>query len=156
VSVRTGSSGSGAASISLVVRRVIAASPAFLFDAWTRPELLIQWWGPKGVTCPEAQVDLRAGGTLRIANRFPDGRVRWIHGTFERVEAPHLLVYSWQLDDAPVRVERVTVRFEPRGTGCEVIVVHERIADARTRDQHQAGWAACLDGLERLVATGGH
>jgi len=43
----------------------------------------------------------------------------------------------------------VTVRFEPKGDGTEVIVVHERIADEATRDDHEKGWAGCLDGLER-------
>jgi uncharacterized protein YndB with AHSA1/START domain len=152
--VHSTADGEGSASVSLVVRRVIAASPDVLFDAWTRPELLVRWWGPQGVTCPEAHVDLRPGGALRIANRFTDGRIRWIHGVFERVERPRLLVYSWGMDVQSVHVERVTVRFEPREAACEVIVVHERIPDARTRDEHHAGWDGCLDGLVRLVAGG--
>jgi uncharacterized protein YndB with AHSA1/START domain len=141
------------AGLTLEVRRTIAATAQFLFDAWTQPALLVQWWGPAGVTCPEAQVDLRVGGVLRIANRFPDGRIVWIHGVFERVEPPSLLAYSWRLgqEDA-ASSERVTVRFEPRGDCCEVIVVHERVVDAAARAQHEAGWTGCLDGLQRLVA----
>jgi uncharacterized protein YndB with AHSA1/START domain len=148
----SGAGDPGGATIVLVVRRLIEASPGFLFDAWTQPALLVRWWGPTGMSCPEAEVDLRPGGQFRIANRFPDGRIRWIHGSFERVERPRLLVYSWQFDGAPIPPERVTVRFEPRGTACEVVVVHERIADSATGDQHQAGWDGCLDGLERLAA----
>jgi uncharacterized protein YndB with AHSA1/START domain len=61
--------------LSLIVRRTIAATPARLFDAWTTPELLTQWWGPANVTCPAAEVDLRVGGQYRIANQMPDGSV---------------------------------------------------------------------------------
>lgn len=48
--------------------------------------------------------------------------------------------------------ERVTVRFEPRDSATEVIVLHERIADDATRNRHAHGWAGCLDGLEAFVA----
>lgn len=50
---------------------------------------------------------------------------------------------------------RVTVRFEPRPEGAEVVVVHERIADEATRDSHQAGWQGCLEGLEALAEAAG-
>jgi uncharacterized protein YndB with AHSA1/START domain len=140
-----------AADITLVVRRTIAASPAFLFDAWTQPQQLVDWWGPAGVTCPHAEVDLRPGGALRIANLLPDGRTVWITGKFEKIDRPKLLVYSWQLGEQE-HVERVTVRFEPRGDACELIVTHERIVDATSRDQHETGWKGCLDGLERHIS----
>ncbi len=132
----------------LRVRRVIAARPEQLFDAWTRPELLQQWWGPPGVQCIAAEVDLRAGGAYRIGNELPDGRILWIHGEFELVEPPHRLVYSWRLGDEPV--SRVTVRFaaiEERST--EVVIHHERIHSAAARDEHEDGWIGCLDGLAR-------
>ena len=47
----------------VVVRRVIGASRERVFRNWTEPEQLRRWWGPGGFTCPDAQVDLRTGGT---------------------------------------------------------------------------------------------
>src|SRR5262249_36942533 len=47
--------------IVLVVRRTIRASAERIFDAWTRPEHLLVWWGPRPVTCSGADVDLRVG-----------------------------------------------------------------------------------------------
>jgi len=41
----------------------------------------------------------------------------------------------------------VTVRFEPRGSATEVIVLHERIADEATSADHEHGWNGCLDNL---------
>jgi uncharacterized protein YndB with AHSA1/START domain len=131
----------------LVVRRTIRATPEALFAAWTQPAQLMKWWGPAGVDCVDAQVDLRVGGAYRIANRFPDGRVVWISGEFESIDPPHALVYSWQLEPAANAAERVTVRFEARGDATEVVIHHERIADPAARRGHEAGWVGCLDGL---------
>jgi uncharacterized protein YndB with AHSA1/START domain len=104
------------------------------------------------VTCSEARVDLRTGGRYRIGNRMPDGNILWIRGVFEVIEPPHLLVYTWQVEPAVGPAERVTVQFEKRDAGTEVIVTHERIVDAAMRDRHQAGWQGCLDSLEGYLA----
>jgi uncharacterized protein YndB with AHSA1/START domain len=130
----------------LVVRKTIRATPERLFDAWTRPAQLKHWWGPQDVECVDAHVDLRIGGEYRIANRFPDGRVVWITGEFERIEPPNTLVYTWRVEPQ-TESEHVTVRFERRGGSTEVVVIHERIGDERTRDVHERGWCDCLDGL---------
>lgn len=139
----------------LVVRRAIRAARERVFALWTDPREIVQWWGPPGVTCPEAHVDLRPGGEYRIANRFADGRLVWIRGRFEVVDPPQRLVYTWQVGDAPApgaAIERVTVHFESAGAGStEVIVTHERIPNEETRRGHAAGWDGCLDGLERFV-----
>jgi uncharacterized protein YndB with AHSA1/START domain len=131
----------------LVVRRKIHATPEKLFAAWTRPEQLVSWWGPQGVTCPEAQIDLRVGGAYRIGNRFQDGTIVWIAGVFELIEPPHRLVYSWKLESQSGPAERVTVCFERLDAWTEVIVTHERIASEAARTSHERGWSGCLDRL---------
>jgi len=144
-------------SVALVVRRTIKASAARVFDAWTQPRELRRWWGPRPVTCSDAEVDLRVGGVYRIANRLPDGTVVWISGQFEVVDPPQRLVYTWHVEGkSPPALEhsRVTVRFEPRDGGTEVIVVHERIATEETRADHERGWNGCLDNLTALFASG--
>jgi uncharacterized protein YndB with AHSA1/START domain len=139
--------------LSLIVRRTIRAPAERVFAAWTEPAQLQRWWGPAGVVCTGAEVDLRVGGRYRIGNRLPDGSQIWISGEFEQVVPPHRLVYTWRTeDDAPA--ERVTVRFESRDGATEVIVVHERIATAPLRDGHQQGWQGCLDGLVEYADRG--
>jgi uncharacterized protein YndB with AHSA1/START domain len=138
----------------LVVRRRINATPEKLFAAWTQPTLLVQWWGPQGVACPAAEIDLRVGGSYRIANQFPDGRVVWIAGTFELIEPPHRLAYTWKLESQDGPSERVSVCFEAQGAATEVVVTHERIPDETTRKSHERGWIGCLDSLMRYAALG--
>ena len=53
----------------VVVRRVIGAPRERVFRSWTDPEQLRRWWGPGAFTCPDAQVDLRTGGTYRLVDK---------------------------------------------------------------------------------------
>ena len=139
----------------LVVRRVIRATPERLFDAWTDPGQLAQWWGPQGIVCTQAEIDLRPGGSYRIANQLPDGSTLWINGVFESVQRPSQLVFSWQVGGAHANIERVTVSFLGVAQGTEVVVTHERIGDEKTRDGHELGWQGCLEGLFRFVTQNG-
>ena len=141
-----------ASGIALVARRTIRANIERVFDAWTQPEQLRAWWGPRPVTCSDAEVDLRVGGRYRIVNALPDGGSVTIHGEFRLVQPPRKLVYTWRMgegSDAEGESSLVTVSFEPRGNDTEVIVVHEDIPAEPIRESHEQGWRGCLDGLER-------
>jgi uncharacterized protein YndB with AHSA1/START domain len=134
----------------LVVRRLIAANPERVYSAWTTPEHIRRWWRPGPVRCPVAEVDLCVGGRYRIANQLPNGQIIWASGTFEEIDPPRRLVYSWRMGDAAD--SRVVVQFEPRGAETEVIVTHERLA-AATRREHLDGWTGCLAGLAAHLAA---
>jgi uncharacterized protein YndB with AHSA1/START domain len=101
------------AQLALVVRRTIKAPVARVFEAWTQPDQLRRWWGPRPITCSDATVDLRVGGAYRIGNQLPDDSVLWISGEFEVIEPPNRLVYTWHVEGKAERaLERsVTVRF---------------------------------------------
>jgi uncharacterized protein YndB with AHSA1/START domain len=133
--------------VSLEVRRVIRATADRIFEAWTQPAHLTEWWGPRDVTCVEAQIDLRVGGRYRIGNQYPDGRIVWIVGEFEAIKPARELVYTWRLESDSQPPERVRVRFEPHADGTEIILLHERILDPSVRDRHREGWHGCLEGL---------
>ncbi len=138
----------------LETRRVVSAAPKRVFQAWTSPAELMKWWGPEGVQCTAAEINLRVGGQYRIANRLEDGTTLWIEGMYEQIEEPSLLVYSWRIGSEPATDgERVTVRFARHSEGPEVTVRHERIETAALRDDHERGWRACLDGLVRHLGA---
>ena len=144
-------SASGAAA--LVVRRTIKAGAERLFEAWTRPEQLMVWWGPRPVRCAGATIDLRVGGHYRIENELPDGRRLTIEGVFTLVERPSKLAYTWTAHPGGQESELVTVQFDAKGPSLtEVVVIHERITSPLIRDSHQEGWRGCLDGLSRYFS----
>ena len=143
----------GADATRITVRRTIRASAERLFSAWTEPDQLMRWWGPTGVVCIAAEVDLRVGGQYKIANRLPNNEVLWIVGEFELVDPPRELRYGWRVGPAAQSAERVRVRFVPQGSMTEVIVEHEQIPTAEIRDQHQHGWVGCLDGLVTYLSA---
>lgn len=134
----------------LVVRRLLNAEVERVFDAWTDPEQVMKWWGPTGVVCTSAEIDLRVGGSYRIANLRPDGTTLWISGEFEEITPPSLLRYSWRVDELPDSVQRVSVSFQPVGDQTEVTILHEYIP-VPAREMHEQGWVGCLDGLEEYV-----
>ena len=138
--------------ISITIERLIAAPADFLFDAWTRAEHLIEWWGPGPVTCPEAEIDLRIGGEYRIANRMEDGRTLWITGEFLEIDRPNRLVYSWLVMDQDMP-SHVTVTFTETDSGTLVRIVHDRLANRDLAEMHERGWMGCLEGLAGYAPT---
>jgi uncharacterized protein YndB with AHSA1/START domain len=138
--------------IVLVVRRTIRASAERIFEAWTRPDHLRAWWGPRPVTCSGAAVDLRVGGRYSITNALPDGSTVTIEGEFREIERPRKLVYTWRMgrgEESSV----VTVRFEERGEVTEVVIVHENVPGTAAQESHDKGWNGCLDGLAVFLAA---
>ncbi len=131
----------------LRMQKLIPATPERVFRAWTNPEELVNWWGPVGVRCVSAEVDLRQGGQYSIANELPDGAILWIRGEFETVEEPTLLIYTWVVETTEAETERVTVRFEAHDSGTQLVLMHEQIPGEELRDQHRHGWEDCLNGL---------
>jgi uncharacterized protein YndB with AHSA1/START domain len=135
----------------LTLSRIIRAPREEIFAALTDPKLLVQWWGPGAVSCPEAEVDLREGGEYRLANLETDGSMIWISGRFERVRRPEELVYTWSISTIPGAPTLVRVRFLPHPDGTELVLKHERFAVEAARHMHIQGWGACIDKLEALL-----
>jgi uncharacterized protein YndB with AHSA1/START domain len=138
--------------IVLVVRRTIRASAERVFAAWTQPQHLCAWWGPRPVTCSAAEVNLCVGGRYRIVNALPDGTTIAIDGEFLEVEPPAKLVYTWRIGQESEQSSLVTVRFEAHGDVTEVIVIHDQISSEPVRDSHEKGWIGCLDGLSLYLS----
>lgn len=78
----------------LVVTRLINAPRAKLFQAWTQPELLKQWFAPAPVTTPVVEVDLRVGGANLIVMRLPDGTDMEKRGVYLEIVQDERLVFT--------------------------------------------------------------
>ena len=79
---------------SVILTRVFDASRALVWKAWTDPNMMAQWFGPRGFTNPVCELDVRVGGSLRIMMRGPDGSDYPIKGVFREVVAPERLVFT--------------------------------------------------------------
>ena len=55
-----------------VITRAFAAPPERLFETWTDPKRLAQWWGPHNFTTPVCQMDVRPGGAYRLVSDTPE------------------------------------------------------------------------------------
>jgi uncharacterized protein YndB with AHSA1/START domain len=144
----------------LRLERTYAESPAEVFEAWTNPEVLRRWWaaGPDWET-PAAEVDLREGGRYRLSMKDPNsGDEHTVVGEYREVSPPRRLIYTWSWESNPAEMQGsadsvVTVDFNERDGGTQVVVTHDGFADARIRDMHGAGWEGCLANLSSRVLT---
>ncbi len=140
----------------LRLARTFDASAEDVFDAWTNPDVLRRWWaaGPDWET-PLAEVDLREGGSYRLSMRDPEsGMTPTVGGEFTEIRRPERLVYTWTGEDMPGSPSEgsvVTVDFEERDGRTTVRLLHTGLGTDESRAQHEHGWHACLDNLERRV-----
>lgn len=100
----------------LTFERTYPAPIDAVWQAWTQPELLRQWWGPEKTTVPECEVDLRVGGRIYIVMEASEemGKyqgTRWpLDGTFTDIQPQQRLVYdarSWTEGEPDAHIEHV-------------------------------------------------
>ena len=82
-----------------VITRVLDAPRAFVWKAWTEPERLAQWWGPKGCTIRVVKLDVRPGGTFHYAMQFQPGHEMWGRFVYREIVAPERLVFINSFSD---------------------------------------------------------
>jgi uncharacterized protein YndB with AHSA1/START domain len=151
---RTGAATTSAA-LELVITRVFDAPPRLVFKAWTEPERLVRWWGPRGFTTPSCKVDVRPGGAFRLCMRSPEGTDHWLRGVYREVVEPERLVCTWAWEDAegtPGHETLLTVSFAQQGAKTK-LTLHQAVFESVTaRDAHQEGWTSGLDRLAEFLA----
>jgi uncharacterized protein YndB with AHSA1/START domain len=96
--------------------REFDAPRELVFEAWTDPKHLAQWWGPNGFTTTTSAFDMRPGGVWRFVMHGPDGCDYENRITFDEIVKPERLVYHHGGGDDVEPVQfRTTVMFEDLG-----------------------------------------
>jgi uncharacterized protein YndB with AHSA1/START domain len=84
-----------------LISRVFDAPRELVWKAWTEPERVTQWWGPRGFTNPICEMDVRPGGAHRMVMRSADGVDYPIKGVFREIVAPERLVMTMDCSEHP-------------------------------------------------------
>jgi uncharacterized protein YndB with AHSA1/START domain len=134
---------------------VLPAPPDRVFSALTGPAVVARWWGPRGFTIPEIELDLRAGGRYRFTMQPPDGDRFHVSGDFLEVDPPGRLSYTFRWDE-PTPDDRetvVTMALAAGDGGSELTVRQGEFATEERLALHRSGWTESLDKLAALLAA---
>ena len=141
---------------SLEIKRFINASPARVFEAWTDPAQLKEWFGPEWVQTRELVADARVGGKFRWDLIDCDGEEKTIEAEYREIIPGKKIVFTWKHKDDKAwenRTSIVTVEFSDCNGGTEVRVAHLQLPSEESRDDHNRGWNSALDRLEKFVGN---
>ncbi len=157
-----------------VITRVFDAPRDLLWRAFTEPEHMKQWWGPKGSVIVASKMDLRIGGTYHGAMRSPDGQVMWAKFVYREIVPPRRLVWvhsfsdeamgltrhpmspTWPLemlttvtfDEEPGGKTKVTLRWSPMNATAE-----EQATFDAAHGGMQGGWTGTFERLDAYLAA---
>ena len=136
------------------IERTFAASADDVFDAWTSPEVMRRWFhvAPDWDT-PEAELDLRVGGKVRVVMRRPDGTEVEAQGEYTLIDRPHRLVMTWAFDDDPSNEQLIELSFSESEGATTVLMINSGISTDKRRDAQHEGWHGSLAELERILAA---
>ncbi|MEA2234541.1 MAG: hypothetical protein QOD83_4357 [Solirubrobacteraceae bacterium] len=97
------------------IERVFDAPRDRVFAAFTDPELIPQWWGPRDTTTVVDQMDVRTGGSWRFVMQDSDGSQNGFRGTYREVTPPERIVQTFEWEGMPGHVSVETATFEDLG-----------------------------------------
>ena len=144
-----------AISESLEIDRVFHAPIERVFDAWTNPQLLAQWFGPENFEVMEVEADCRPGGKYSIIIVSPDNQNIKHFGEYLEVKKPNKLIFTWVLNNQACQGSTghttttiVEINFVQQGDVTLLQLRHDKLPDRTAVDGHSMGWQSsfmCLD-----------
>jgi uncharacterized protein YndB with AHSA1/START domain len=140
----------------LRIERTFQAPAEAVFDAWTSEEVMRRWFHAEhDWETPEAQVDLRLGGAVRVVMRNPhDGAEYGGGGTYTEIDPPTRLAFTWIWDDDEARHTMIELDFEETDGATTVRLTHSNLRDEDSVRSHEGGWSGALENLRRAVEAG--
>jgi uncharacterized protein YndB with AHSA1/START domain len=129
------------------IERIIAAPVAQVYRAYSEPNLIAEWMGPRGFVMDASTFDLRRGGEWAFVHRSPEGESFAFHGSYHDVQPRESITQTFEYEGAPGHVSLERVTFEDLGetTRVRVHAVYQSVED---RD------AMIASGMERGVVEG--
>ncbi|MDK1385757.1 hypothetical protein ILFOPFJJ_03779 [Ensifer psoraleae] len=146
----------------LNLRRIFNAPRELVWRAWTRPEMLVAWFGPPEWPAVRTEQDLRPGGTWRACLRSTsEDRVLWQGGVYREVVPPERLVFSfkWESDDhedgTPVDTLVTMLLTELPDGQTQMEFTQQGLKSEQSLAGHRHGWTGTFARLDQWLHTYG-
>lgn len=141
----------------IVMTRIFDARRQLVFDALTKPELVRQWYGPRGWTMTVCEIDLRVGGKWRYVSHREDGKDIGQFGVYREVAAPERIVNTelWE-DWQGVETVVTTVLDEREGKTtltATILFPTQEVRDILLKSGVEDGASATYDKLAEFLAS---
>jgi uncharacterized protein YndB with AHSA1/START domain len=136
----------------IVITREFDAPCELLYRAYTEPELLVQWLGPRRLTMTVDHFDVRDGGRWRYVHRDADGNEYGFHGVFHGTPSVEKgIVQTFEFEGAPGHVSLESLTLEDRG-GTTLVRMNDVFQSVEDRDAALAAGmeTGINEGMERL------
>ena len=141
----------------ILINRGFEAPRELLFRAFTEPELLTQWLGPRNLTMQIDHFEVRDGGTWRYLHVEADGTEYGFHGVFHGTPSLDGIVQTFEFEGAPGHVALETMTFEEQdgGTLVRQNSVFQSVAarDAMIESGMETGVTEGFERLDELIAS---
>ena len=130
----------------LRITRLLPATPAEVFAAWTDPLSLKEWLCPGTLSSSTATLDLRVGGRFEIVMHGENADIVHV-GEYREITPPQRLVFTWQSAATLQQETLVTIELSAKGEQTELVLVHELIPTEHSAAQHKMGWQSIIEKL---------
>ena len=140
----------------LTIKRTLNAPRKLVWEAWTQPEHIANWWGPRGMKTHIKKHDFRVGGEWEFTMTMPDGKDFISQGIYSKIEVLELIETSANF--IPM-TEGVTIvaSFIDANENTEFVfkVIHPTEEYCKQQEEmgFMNGWGSVFDGLENYLNT---
>ena len=140
----------------LTLKRTFNAPLKLVWEAWTQPEHVAQWWGPKGMTINVVEHNFKVGGKWKYVMPMPDGNEFISYGVYSLIEKFEKIFSSANFIPMTEGVE-IQALFEKNGekTNFTFNVIHptEEYCKQQEKMGFYNGWGSAFNRLESFVNT---
>jgi uncharacterized protein YndB with AHSA1/START domain len=137
------------------ITRLFDAPPQLVYKAYTDPQLVPQWWGPRRYTTTVDRMEVHQGGIWRYVQRDSAGNEFAFHGVYHDAIAPERLVYTFEFEGMPghIALETVTLANQSGKTLVTDLMVFQSVEDrdGMVQSGMQEGASESLDRIAELL-----
>ncbi len=140
----------------IVISRVFDAPRERVFEAWTHPDHIAKWWGPRGFRTTTESFEFRPGGAWCHTMVGPDGTRYLNRLVYDEITQPERIVYSHHGGiDGVIAQFQATIAFTARGEKTE-LTMRQVYRSARERDAVIEKYGAVEGGKQTLARLEEH